>query len=488
MNCLFKGDSIKTNENADSIVLDTLNVERLRKLTFTHGFIGNSYSKELTWQAILENGDSGKPSSNRKDPKYVTHGIHPYKGKFYPQLAKSLLNIADLKEGGTILDPFCGSGTVLLESYLNGYKSFGLDLNPLAVRIAKAKTDILKVNPLIFENVTRKFLEDLNMLRSKKNKEVFDLDVLEELNEWFSPLILNKLSNAVSLIAEVPDKTISEFLEICLSSIIRDVSHQEPKDLRIRRRKVSLEDAPIKDILTKKVLEQLNKVLKFHQKINFAPSPFGSTKILHGDCRSLETFTNAGIKHKRVDAIITSPPYATALPYIDTDRLSILILFGKKSKERTALEKSLIGAREINNIERNKLEERLNLDDFEQIHSKTAQSLTKKVFKLNNNSEVGFRRKNMASLLYRYFNDMSLVLSNLDKVVKTNSNLFFVIGDNKTLAGEENINIQSGKVLKEMGLNLGWKLIRSIEISVTQENRLHNKNGITTNEIIWFQQ
>ena len=92
----------------------------------------------------------------------------------------------------------------------------------------------------------------------------------------------------------------------------------------------------------------------------------------------------------------------------------------------------------------------------------------------------------MAALLYRYYNDMSKVFGNLNRAVKENGSLFFVIGDNKTSAGGKDINIQSGKILVEMGKKEGWKLESIIPITVTRENKINNKNGITENEIIWF--
>jgi len=99
---------------------------------------------------------------------------------------------------------------------------------------------------------------------------------------------------------------------------------------------------------------------------------------------------------------------------------------------------------------------------------------------------VGFRRKNQAALLYRYYHDMTAVLTNLSRVVVPNGSLFFVIGDNKTQAGEQEIAIKSGQFIQECGRELGWELVDLIPITVTQENRLHNKNSITDNDIIWF--
>jgi hypothetical protein len=149
------------------------------------------------------------------------------------------------------------------------------------------------------------------------------------------------------------------------------------------------------------------------------------------------------------------------------------------------LEKELIGAREITNRERKAFELLIGGGDFGGIKSKVAIDTIKNVYALNA-GDAGFRRKNMAALLYRYYNDMSKVFGNLNRAVKENGSLFFVIGDNKTSAGGKDINIQSGKILVEMGKKEGWKLESIIPITVTRENKINNKNGITENEIIWF--
>ena len=117
----------------------------LRRLTFTRDFVVGSGNSEAqaTWQRVLENGDADP--TKRKDPKYVTHGLHAFKGKFYPQLVKSLLNSSGVPVEGSVLDPYCGSGTTLLEGMLNGFRTYGCDFNPLAAKIAHAKTGVLAV-------------------------------------------------------------------------------------------------------------------------------------------------------------------------------------------------------------------------------------------------------------------------------------------------------------------------------------------------------
>jgi len=75
---------------------------------------------------------------------YLTHGIHSHPAKFIPQIPRYFIQryIGEVtKEGGKrILDPFCGSGTTLLEAMLLGHKGIGIDINPLATLISKVKT------------------------------------------------------------------------------------------------------------------------------------------------------------------------------------------------------------------------------------------------------------------------------------------------------------------------------------------------------------
>lgn len=477
----------KDREGNLRISTDALSLDKVRKLTFTHGFAAPDVSREATWQAILENGDASTVRSQRKDPKYATHGIHAYKGKFYPQLAKSLFSLAGLCPGARVLDPFCGSGTVLLESYLNGFQGFGTDLNVLAVKVARVKTQILNVDPYLRDRFLSRFEDRLEgMEASSQWHSVFSQDVKDELLSWFPRPVLAKLGWLLHTIGQVAEPRIREFLEVITSSIVRDVSQQDPKDLRIRRRAEPLSDAPVYELFKERLHEQRIRLQHFSERSKYAPLPFHPATAAHGDCRRASTFTENGIEEGGIDAIVTSPPYATALPYIDTDRLSILLLFGMNSKERGDLESSLVGSREITKKKKGGVDERIDLGDFASIRSSTARGIVKEVRQRNKGANVGFRRDNTAALLYLYFQDISTIMQNLSPLLRPGGAAFFVIGDNRTTAGGKEVKITSGRALQEIGMAIGWELVDVIPITVTTENRLHAKNSITENEIIRF--
>lgn len=477
---------VSESDGSKVIEVGALEIDQLRRLTFSHSFQAKNYSKENTWQFTVENGEALK--SKRKDPKYATHGIHDYKGKFYPQLAKSLFNLANLKPNQNILDPFCGSGTVLLEAYLNGLNATGLDLNPIALKIAEAKSNILKLDSNLVDFLLSNFIKKIKSAEPIKDyQEFFDNDALDELQSWFPKKVLSKLAAISSELNEVPNFEVQKFIEVCLSSIVRNISQQDPKDLRIRRRKDPISDAPVFELFLDKLLEQRNRLRTFAENSNKASIPFGTTNVIKGDCRHIRSILN-GPEKETIDCVVTSPPYATALPYVDTDRLSILLLFSMLSKERKQIENTLVGAREILKSEKTELEGKIQEGKFDSIHSKTAIRIIEKVYHLNEKAEVGFRKKNTASLLYRYYEDMTMVMKSIDWSVKKGGDIFIVIGDTKTYSGNENkeVIIKSCKALREIGESLNWDHRRTIPITVTQENRNHNKNSILENDILWF--
>lgn len=470
-------------KNVDEFISDnTFDVKQLKKLTFYSSFKVNN-NVFSTWQNILENGIDGE--AHKKDPKYLTHGIHPYKGKFYPQLVRPLLNILGIEIGGTVFDPFCGSGTVALESILNGYNAYGCDINPTAVDIATVKNSIFTVDPYEFDKQVSLFKNDLEKYIENDYSNMFDSDSIKEIRSWFPESVISKMGFILSKIEVVPNEKIRGFLKVILSSIIREISQQEPSDLRIRRRKIPITDAPVIEMFIHNLELQYQNIMDFYKIKNNAPAPLGRAHIWRGNSTSFDNVKDY-LQENSVDIVISSPPYATALPYIDTNRLNMLVLNGYNAANRVSIEAEMTGTREIRKSTRCMYEEKIKAEDYGSIVSYTARQIIKKVFWQNNSANVGFRKKNMAALLYMYFRDMTDVLNTLNRLVKIGGYICLIIGDTKTTTGEEKVIIRTTQMLRETGSALGWNLIEDIPISVTKEKFVHMRNSITENNILIF--
>lgn len=468
----------------NSFCVNSSKINGLKKLTFYKSF-SYDHAEFETWQSVLENS-SRDSSSGRKEPKYLTHGIHPYKGKFYPQLVRPLLNILQIPDGGTVFDPFCGSGTIALEAILNGYNAYGCDINPVAVDIATAKNTIFTVAPYEFERHISMFRAELSEYEQRDYSHVFSDESIGEIRRWFPEAVIGKMGFILTKIRAVPDERIKCFLKVVLSSIIREVSQQDPSDLRIRRRKEPINDAPVIEMFMECLDKQYSNIMGYYKVCNSAPSPIGNATIWRGNSKNTEVLVDA-LPEEGVDIVITSPPYATALPYIDTNRLNMLVLNGINASMRVPIEAEMTGTREITKSTRLHYEKLIDEDCFGSISSPLAREIIKKIHAQNKDSEVGFRRKNMSALIYMYFHDMSDVMLSLDRVVKKQGYICMVIGDTQTTTAVEKVIIRTTEMLRETAVALGWTLVKDIPISVTVERYLHMNNSITENNVLIFQ-
>ena len=483
---LTRGVSVKGKARAGTIhgVVNCNDYPACRQLVFSHSIQNDGGATEPTWQAILENGAAQNPAA-RKDPKYVTHGLHPYKGKFYPQLAKGLLNIVDPIPGALTFDPFCGSGTTLLEGYLNGLRPVGMDMNPVAALIARAKVGILDVAPDIVTEACTSVLDMLECSPQRPSGELseFNVDCLDEIGRWFAAPVAQKINWSLRQIRKLSVGHVRAFLEATLSSIIRDVSQQEPTDLRVRYRKSFLKDADVYGLFKDALKTQLKRLEKFWSVRGYSPHRFYSATVGLGDSRDLSSLKGIGLNEGSVDLVVTSPPYATALPYIDTDRLSLLTIVGLSSTERRPIEYSLIGSREITNKERREI-----LDESTE-SSPIPEPIRRFVATLADGiatTESGFRKQNMPALLLRFFADMQSVLANTHALLKPGASAMVVIGDNTMEVDDNKIVIPTTDFVAEVARHVGFCEHERIDISVTTENLVHIKNAITKNVVLWL--
>ncbi len=358
-------------------------------------------------------------------------------------------------------------------------------MNPLAAKIAKAKTGILLLDHQMIERAASSITSSVGTAQKNQHLDQFPARAREELLSWFPFPVLTSLNALLSRIRLLGDETLIDFFEIILSSIVRDISHQDPGDLRIRRRKVPLVDAPVFELFSARLADQMRRLEKYWAVEARQPGPRYRPVITEGDSRLASSYLKAGVGEATIDCVVTSPPYATALPYIDTDRLSILALMGASASERAQVEHDLTGSREIKRKEKEALEELLGSGDASLPNSVLA--ALREIMSGNKASDAGFRRQNMAALLLRYFTDIRLTLTQVHRALKPGALAYYVVGDSQTKVGDEWFAISTCKHTQEIAKQTGFNVRPSISIDVTTERMLHLKNAITKNEILIFE-
>ncbi len=424
------------------------------------------------------------PLPNRRSLRYGPHGLHEYRGKFFPQLARSLMNIAGLKPGALVFDPMSGSGTTAIEAILSGHRARGLDMNPLSVFMGRAKCEILTVRPDELAMAYEALRDKLDKKPRPRNHRPW-LDSLPGhdaayLRGWFAPQVLDTLDRLVWKIQACASGPIRNFFLLVLSNILRGVSWQKGADLRVRKEiRPVAEIDPLGDFLAE--LEQSVKIMLAFL-YNEGPVEKLDLKILEGDARRASAvFPQAAGK---TDVVITSPPYATALPYLDTDRLSLCYLGLLSRGAHRNRDQMMIGNREVTEAQRQRYWQ-LYQQQKAQLPG-DIQNVIEKVDELNREADVGFRRRNLPALLARYFLDMREVFGEIKNMLRANAPAFIVIGNNHTFAGGQRVDIETDRLLGLLGEAAGLRLEDSLAMDMLVSRDIFKKNAGTAETILFL--
>ncbi len=422
------------------------------------------------------------PLPNRRCLRYGSHGLHEYRGKFFPQLVRAFINIANVPHRGLVADPFSGSGTTAVESILANRNTIGVDVNPLSVFMARTKCGILKAGVRELETaytvVRTKLLSGDTLMHDKRATTKRNPGDAEYLSAWFDPRVLQELDQIRACVLDNATGPVRDFMLLTLSNILRRVSWQKEDDLRVRKEvKIADEIDPFKEFL-----EELGRSVRLVLAcLRQEPkSQLGQFEVSEGDSRKL---TDVWRKWKNsVDVVITSPPYATALPYLDTDRLSLCFLGLLARPEHRQRDQHMIGNREITDKIRRQYWERFTSNEHRSPAS--IRSLISKIKTLNESADVGFRRRNLPSLLYKYFDDMRQVLLGTLAVLKPGSSAFVVVGNNHTIAGGKRVEIMTVKLLADLAESVGFRLQEEIPMEMLISREIFKKNAIDSESIL----
>lgn len=480
----------------------------LKRLTYFQKAILPDGTVVIPDQARLEasvprNGDSRRGiaaaplSTGRQMTRYSAHGLHEYRGKFNPQVVRAIGNMLGLSGKVWVLDPFCGSGTTILECAHIGWNAVGVDLNPLAVVISNAKIQVIRAPGSLLQRTS----EDLaRRLRRRVANLTFTeawseritirlagtgwrdrLPNFDYLASWFTMPVLAQIAVILGEIDRCASKSLASVFRVILSDLVRAVSLQDPGDFRIRRRKHPGENFPVIPMFLEAVQRKVDTIISAREA--FAPKRLDALQqAFVADTREPLDW----LRKRRgssgfdgFDAAITSPPYATALPYIDTQRLSLCLLGLISSKEIMTMQRALVGTREIGNAEREKSEAALVEAQAGELPSSVTM-LCRRMLELASGQGNGFRRRNMPALVYRYFSDMTRTFRSVHSVTRPGGIFALVVGRNQTLLAGKMIVIDTPRLLGEVASLTGWHQREIIELDTYQRFDIHRRNSIKT--------
>jgi len=257
-----------------------------------------------------------------------------------PQVAKRLIEMYG-KDKEVLLDPFMGSGTALLEATLhkNFKKAYGIDINPLALLIAKVKTT--PINP---EKVKEEYKKLMMRCNSGKKAVNFRQKEIEKPNFfniefWFKPKVITDLAIIKENINKIEDDNIKDFFLIAFSETVRNVSNTRNSEYKLYRMSQTMLLKHIPDTFEEfknKASKNIASMEEYHREHN----PKCDVSIFAEDTRNLTS-----IPANSVDLIVTSPPYGdsrTTVAYGQFSRLGLQWL-GHDKNSVLGIDKTSLG-------------------------------------------------------------------------------------------------------------------------------------------------
>lgn len=383
-----------------------------------------------------------------------SHLIHSYPAKLLCHIPYFFLQTDYFcPENGVVLDPFCGTGTVMLEANISGRNAKGADANPLACLISKVKTTYIKKEDL------QKTLGTIISRAKRFNTNEF-IDT-SSVSRWFSKSTISQLWHLECAIKKVRDTKQQDFFMMCLSNLVKKVSFADPSisvpvklnPERFAQNPERMESAKFK----LKTLENIDVYDKFENICQLNINRIESLKdvysngitseIISNDARSLtkEIGSTEILQDESVDLILTSPPYAGAQKYIRSSWLNLYWLGTKNNEDIRLLNKQNIGREDYHKA-----------DMFRVTTSiQAADDVLTSLYDEGKNER--------AFIVGNYLNEMKSAIDESVRVLKTGGYIIIVIGNNTVCGRPFDTQDYLTTYITSKGLRLQFKLIDDIK-------------------------
>lgn len=352
-----------------------------------------------------------------------------------------------------VLDPFAGCGTVLVNAKLNGYDSFGVELNPLLHFMANMKVNSWAVDPTklvrIYDNLPLNSLApEPTFLKSQRH---FKPDVL---------LNLRRVKGAIDSFvpANKEDTVIKNLLDVAFASILTNCSNlKRTPCLGYWKDKKVEPDAPFKQMhnAVYQIADDLNWIRLMHIDVINTRSEIvcaNSMEYEHSDA---------------YDIAITSPPYMNGLDYVMNYKIEMAWLgFASSHKEAKAIKDQLVVCDNVSKGLIKRFSDSIHYSNnwIEEIASNIEQRIQ---------ARGRYRRSDMPWIVRKYFDDLYMVMRNVAAALAPNGRFVLVVGDSLIADTYVPTDLILARIGHELGLSIeGIELARTRRSGQIRDYRL----------------
>lgn len=346
--------------------------------------------------------------------KLPIHRWYRYTAGFSGAWVGALLEHWKQENRRHVIDPFAGSGTVMVESMIRGVDSYGVESNPYVFNIAQAK---LQWNSIDYSILYRECLDVLN--RAKK-KDISRTEYPELISRCFPSETLKRLEALKLSCLEVEDDSVRNFAWFIITSILRSTSPvgtAQWQYIQPNKSKSKVIDPFVA------YAEKLSEITDDMLLLKGIYGKGSASAVLKEDARDITSIPDGW-----ADMVITSPPYANNYDYADAMRLEMLfwndIDGWKDLQDKVSVNLVRACTQHVSTLKKS-INGILESDLLSPIHDE----IVEKYSLLASERENHGGKKNYHMMIAAYFYDMAQVFKSLNRVTADNCKMCFVIGD-----------------------------------------------------------
>jgi hypothetical protein len=275
-------------------------------------------TQESLYDALdLELSWSEHELPERERTKHV-HRLHPYLGKFIPQLVQALL-ARHVPTAGRVLDPFAGSGTTLVQALESGHDAAGVDIAGFNALLMRVKT-----RPYNLDALRRDLLWAHAEIDAFEPSGRYPRETSPFVRAWFAPVAAEELLHARSLVEQVGSADVLRIVLARAARSARRTTHFDldfPKQPHVgeywchKHKRTCRPVGTARQFLLRYTLDTLDRIESFAA----ARAAGHVARVLHGDAREIDL-------EGPYDGVITSPPYPGLIDYHEQHRYAYELL------------------------------------------------------------------------------------------------------------------------------------------------------------------
>ena len=377
------------------------------------------------------------------DTKQHVHCFHSYPAMMIPQVAGRILDEYG-KNSNLLFDPYCGTGTSLVEANLRSINAIGTDINPLARLIAKVKTTVIPLEVLDLD--LQGFNNFVFTVKLSNKKVKAKIPNFKNIDYWFKKETQYWLAVIKNYIDKIKNTDVQNFFKVAFSETVREVSltrNSEFKLYRMTKKQIETFNPDVLSVMMNKLIRNRNGLAEY-----ISLKKNDSVSYVY-DFNTVYEIPKDVIPPESVDIVVTSPPYGDS---------RTTVAYGQFSR----LSNQWLGFEELNEVDKRSMGG-VRVGEIKNFYFEPLDRVLDQIAEID--------KKRVADVVSFYV-DYEKSINNVAKVIKKGGIVAYVVGNRRV----KGVEIPNDEITKEFFERNNFKHIKTI-VRAIPNKRMPKRNS-----------